>query len=414
MNLKNVDLVVIGSGPAGLAAAIKAKESGVQNVLIIERAEQLGGLLHQCVHNGFGLFYFNEDLTGPEYAHRFVEKTRDVGVNLLLETMVLRVTPDRKITFCNTRGLQTLEAKAVILAMGCRERTREAILIPGYRPAGIFTAGTAQRIINVEGYLPGKEIVILGSGDIGMIMARRLILKGANVKAVVEILPYIGGLIRNEVQCLHDFDINVFLKHTITDVHGMERIEGVTIAEVDNSLNPISRTERRIDCDTLLVSVGLIPENELTIGAGGKLDPITGGPILNEMMETSIPGIFAAGNVVHVNDLVDNVTLEGELAGENAAKYITGAVSAHERVRLMPGENVRYIVPQSIGTQEGVAISFRVREPAERVRFKIGNIMTSKAFIAVKPSEMIKMDISFDQLKKLKKGTTEIIVDQAK
>ncbi len=414
MNLKNVDLVVIGSGPAGLAAAIKAKENGVQDVLIIERAEQLGGLLHQCVHNGFGLFYFNEDLTGPEYAHRFVEKTRDVGVNLLLETMVLRLTADRKITFCNSRGLQTLQAKAVVLAMGCRERTREAILIPGYRPAGIFTAGTAQRIINVEGYLPGKEIVILGSGDIGMIMARRLILKGANVKAVVEILPYIGGLIRNEVQCLHDFDVNVFLRHTITDVHGMERIEGVTIAEVDKGLNPISRTERRIDCDTLLVSVGLIPENELTIGAGGELDPITGGPILNEMMETSIPGIFAAGNVVHVNDLVDNVTLEGELAGENAAKYIIGALSSHERVRLIPGENVRYIVPQSIGTQEGVTISFRVREPAERVRFKIGNIMTSKAFIAVKPSEMIKIDISLDQLKELKKGTTEIIVDQAK
>ena len=407
---KSVDVLVIGAGPAGMAAAIKAKEAGLDNVVLVERAEELGGLLLQCIHNGFGSIYFNEDVTGPEYARRFMEKLMDVKVEPLLESMVLRLTSDRKVILCNRNGVMTLEPKAVVLAMGCRERTREAILVPGTRPAGIFTAGTAQRIINIEGYLPGKKIVILGSGDVGMIMARRLTLEGAEVKAVVEILPYIGGLIRNEVQCLHDFDIPVLLEHTVTQIHGMERVEGVTIAKVNKEREPIPGTERDIKCDTLLVSVGLIPENELSLMAGVELAPITGGPIVDEAMETSVSGIFAAGNVVHVNDLVDNVTLEAEIAGQSAAEYAMGKKAPAERkISLKAGENIRYIVPHTISADREVTLRLRVREPERKVRLRVGDIF-SQSLPLVKPSEMLSIRLFRKQLERIEEGTTELVV----
>jgi NADPH-dependent 2,4-dienoyl-CoA reductase/sulfur reductase-like enzyme len=283
---QSVDVAVIGSGPAGLAAAITAKETGAENVTIFERAEEPGGLLHQCIHNGFGLIYFKEDMTGPEYARRFIEKAMDLKVNIELESMLIDLTPDRKLTINNSKyGLRTLQPKAIVLAMGCRERTRQQILIPGFNPSGVMTAGTAQRYVNCEGYIPGKEVVILGSGDVGMIMARRLTLEGVKVKAVVEILPYIGGLIRNEVQCLGDFNIPVYLSHTVTKVHGQQRVEGVSISRVDENMEPIEGTEFRIDCDLLLTSVGLIPENELSLKAGVKLCPVTGGPIQVFLLE---------------------------------------------------------------------------------------------------------------------------------
>jgi NADPH-dependent 2,4-dienoyl-CoA reductase/sulfur reductase-like enzyme len=405
-----VDVAVIGAGPAGLAAAIKAKEAGAENVTIIERAEQLGGLLHQCIHDGFGLIYFKENMTGPEYARRFIEKAMDLRINLQLETMVLDLTAGRNLTLSNKDGLMTLHANAVVLAMGCRERTRHQIMIPGTRPAGVFTAGTAQRYVNVEGYLPGKRVVILGSGDVGMIMARRLTLEGAKVEAVVEILPYVGGLIRNEVQCLHDFNIPLFLEHTVTEIHGLKRVEGVTIAKVDDNGEPIAGTEKSIECDTLLTSVGLIPENELSLKAGIKLDPVTGGPVVNDTMETSIPGIFAGGNVVHVNDLVDNVTLESETAGACAADRAVGKVPpAKRKIRLKAGENVRYVVPHTIETEKEVILSLRVREPAEKVKLRIGDIAT-KSLRVVKPSEMVKISLNIEQLGEIQGKVSEVEV----
>jgi NADPH-dependent 2,4-dienoyl-CoA reductase/sulfur reductase-like enzyme len=404
------DVVIIGSGPAGLAAAVKAKEAGADDVLIVERAEELGGLLHQCIHNGFGLYYFNEDLTGPQYAHRFIEKVKDLKIDFLLETMVLDITPDKKVTLCNKRGLSTLQPEAMILAMGCRERSRQSIMIPGTRPAGVYTAGTAQRIVNVEGYLPGKEIVILGSGDVGMIMARRMTLEGATVKAVVEILPYVGGLIRNEVQCLRDFNIPLFLEHTVTEVHGLQRVDGVTIAKVDKGGEPIPGTEKKIQCDTFLLSVGLIPENELSLKAGVQLDPITNGPVVNEMMETNVRGIFAAGNVVHVNDLVDNVTAESEVAGESAAEYAMGKLASTKRtINLKVGENIRYIVPHIISGERQVTLRMRVKEPAEKVTLKIDDVL-SKSLRVVKPSEMISVQLSAEQLDKIPEHAAELTV----
>ena len=412
MKPQGVDLAVIGSGPAGMAAAIKAKETGAETVVIMERAEQLGGLLHQCVHNGFGLLYFNEDLTGPEYAHRFIEKVMDTKVKPLLETMVIRISRDQELTAISSKeGYITFRPKSIVLAMGCRERSRGALNIPGTRPAGIFTAGTAQRFVNVEGFVPGKKIVILGSGDVGMIMARRLTLEGAKVEAVVEILPYVGGLIRNEVQCLHDFDIPLLLEHTITQVYGERRIEAVTVAKVDNDKNPITGTERMIECDTLLLSVGLIPENELSLMAGVKLDSVTGGPIVDEMRQTNVPGVFAGGNVVHVHDLVDNVSWESELAGESAAKFAMGEKWVEGgKIALRAGRNIRYIVPHTISGERDVTLYMRVNEPQEGIRLKIGDVM-SKALRVVKPSEMLKIELSIEQLKKLKEGTREIVVD---
>ncbi|MCD6472917.1 FAD-dependent oxidoreductase [Candidatus Aerophobetes bacterium] len=416
MVLQKADLVVIGAGPAGVAAAIKAKEMGVNNVIIMERAEQLGGLLHQCIHNGFGLQYFKEDLTGPEYAYNFIEKAKGLGIKFLLETMALDISPKREITaVSNKEGIINLHPKAIILAMGCRERTRGAINIPGTRPAGIFTAGVAQRFVNVEGFIPGKKVVILGSGDVGMIMARRLTLEGVKVEAMVEILPYVGGLIRNEVQCIHDFNIPLFLEHTVVDVHGTERVKAVTIAKIDKDRNPIYKTKRKIECDTLLLSVGLIPENELSLKAGIKLDPVTGGPIVDETMQTNVSGIFAAGNVVHVHDLVDYVSFEGELAGSNAANYILSqALFPKMKINLKAGEGIRYIVPSTISGQKKATLYMRVLKPDRDVVVKVGDDFLRKHLPIVKPSEMLKIIIPLSKLKMLKDETKELTISCTK
>ncbi len=357
------------------------------------------------------MLYFNEDLTGPEYAKRFTEKALDSGVEAQTETMVAGLSTDKEIRATSTKqGHMVLNPKSIVMAMGCRERPRASIGIPGTRPAGIFTAGTAQRFINVEGFTPGERIVILGSGDIGMIMARRLTLEGARVEAVVEVLPYVGGLIRNAVQCVHDFDIPLFLEHTLTRVQGEERVEGVTISRIDKTWAPIPGTETNIDCDTLLLSVGLIPENELSQMAGVRLDPVTGGPFVDENRQTNVPGIFAGGNVVQVHDLVDNVSWEAELAGEAAARFAKGERMAEGQVSFKPGRNIRYVAPQKISGENDVTLYMRVREPEEKVQVKVGDV-ASKKFMGVKPSEMIKLDISSDKLKKIKEGTTEISVD---
>ena len=403
--MRKVDLAVIGGGPAGLAAGIKAKESGLDEVVVIERGEYLGGLLDQCIHNGFGLTYFGQDLTGPEYSQRFIERALDLKVECLLNSMVIRMYPDRRLVISSRNGLTELAAKSIVLAMGCRERTREALNISGTRPAGILTAGAAQRYVNIYGYIPGKEVVILGSGDVGMIMARRLALEGVEVKAVVEVLPYVGGLIRNEVQCLHDFDIPLLLGHTISEFHGKERVEGVTISRVDMKWNPLPGTMKLVKCDTVLISAGLIPENELSRMAGIELDPITGGPVVNYKMETSASGIFAGGNVLHVNDLVDNVTLEAEIAGASAAEFAMGKIkSADRKIILRAGTNIRYVVPQTVAAGDNVTLSLRVKEPAEKVRIRVGNILT-RAFLAVKPSQMIKLDLTSKEWQKMQNET---------
>lgn len=341
---------MIGGGPAGLAAAIKAKEEGVSDILVLERDRELGGILQQCIHNGFGLHIFGEQLTGPEYAGRFVEKLKDMGIEYKCDTMVLDITADKKVTAVNAiDGVIEVHAKAIILAMGCRERTRGALNVPGTRPAGVFTAGTAQRFLNMEGYKVGKKVVILGSGDIGLIMARRMILEGSEVSMVLELMPYSGGLKRNIVQCLDDFNIPLLLSHTIVKVHGRQRLEGVTIAAVDENRKPIPKTFQYVECDTLLLSVGLIPENELSKKAGLFMDNVSGGPIVNESMETSQNGVFACGNVVHVHDLVDFVTKESYLAGYGAASYIKGTLNAGgKEIKVYAKNGVRYTVPQSI------------------------------------------------------------------
>lgn len=346
------DVVVIGGGPAGLAAAIEAKKNGVDNILVIERDRELGGILQQCIHNGFGLHVFKEELSGPEYAERFIDELREMNIEYKLNTMVLDINDDKKIHAINSKdGFMTIEAKTIILSMGCRERTRGAINIPGYRPAGVFTAGAAQRYINMEGYMVGKKVVILGSGDIGLIMARRMTLEGAEVQAVVELLPFSGGLTRNIVQCLDDFNIPLLLSHTIIDVEGKDRLQGITIAKIDENRKPIKGTEQHFDCDTLLLSVGLLPENELSENAGIELDKITGGPIVNEAMETSIKGVFACGNVVHVHDLVDYVTAESRRAGKNAAKFVKNELKEDcHTFKTKPGQGIRYIVPQIVRT----------------------------------------------------------------
>ena len=327
------DLVIIGGGPAGLSAANAAWEDGCRSICIVERDRELGGILNQCIHNGFGLHYFKEELTGPEYAGRFVEMLKETGVDVRLDAMVLDVTAEKEVHIVSSAaGYEVLEAKAVVLAMGCRERTRGAIAIPGTRPAGVFTAGTAQRYLNIEGYMVGKRVVILGSGDIGLIMARRMTLEGAKVLACVEVMPYSGGLTRNIVQCLNDFDIPLYLSHTITDIQGTERVERVVVSEVGPDRRPIPGTEMEFDCDTVLLSVGLIPENELSRAAGIEMDTRTNGPVVYENMETSIPGIFACGNVLHVHDLVDFVTAESARAGKAAAAYCAGISASKANV----------------------------------------------------------------------------------
>ena len=365
------ELVIIGGGPAGLAAAIAARKAGVQDLLILERDREAGGILNQCIHAGFGLHSFGEELTGPEYANRYLNEAKALQIPCQLNTTVLDLSPERIITATSREfGLQQFQADAVILAMGCRERPRGALNIPGSRPAGIFSAGTAQRLVNREGYLPGKEVVILGSGDIGLIMARRMTLEGAKVKLVAELLPYSGGLKRNIVQCLDDFDIPLKLSHTITEIHGKERLEGVTVAQVGPDRKPIPGTEEKISCDTLLLSVGLLPENELSRQAGVELDRVTGGPCVNESLETSIPGVFACGNVLHVHDLVDYVSEEAGRAGSCAAEYLKRAAegtSTKGEITVLAKNGVRYTVPQSIRLNEmadKLTLRFRVAEPS--------------------------------------------------
>lgn len=425
MYCRNVDIAIIGGGPAGLAAALTAREAGVQDVVILERDTKLGGILNQCIHNGFGLHTFKEELTGPEYAARFADRVIAEGIEYKLGTMVVDLSKDKVITAMNREdGLFTLKAKAVILAMGCRERPRGALGIPGFRPAGIFSAGTAQRFVNIEGIMPGKEVVILGSGDIGLIMARRMTLEGAKVKVVAELMPYSGGLKRNIVQCLNDYGIPLKLSHTVVDIKGKERVEGVTIAQVDSRNKPIPGTEEYYACDTLLLSCGLIPENELTTGAGIEMNPITSGAVVDNNLETSIPGVFACGNVLHVHDLVDYVSEEAGNAGRNAAEFVQAlrmanarltqkaagdkeATSEPERIIAMKtGRGVRYTVPCKIRpetVEKDVLVRFRVDNVYKDIKLGIffdGILLRGVKKRTVAPGEMEELRIRREELDK--------------
>ena len=403
--MERCDLVIIGGGPAGLAAAIAAREAGVEDILLLERDRELGGILNQCIHSGFGLHTFQEELTGPEYARRYIQRVEELGISCLLDTMVLEVSPERMVTAVNTQqGLFQIQAGAVILAMGCRERPRGALNIPGFRPAGVYTAGTAQRLVNKEGLMPGREVVILGSGDIGLIMARRMTLEGAHVQVVAELMPYSGGLKRNIVQCLDDFGIPLKLSHTVVDIQGRERLTGVTLAQVDENRRPIPGTEEHYDCDTLLLSCGLIPENELSRGAGVALSPVTNGPVVDESLETSVPGIFACGNVLHVHDLVDFVSQEAAQAGRRAARYLSGGGVRGEPVRLTAGRGVRYTVPAQVDPlrmEEELTVRFRVDNEYRGAAVVVSageEILQRRKKLILAPGEMEEIRLSRKEL----------------
>ncbi len=406
------ELVIIGGGPAGMCAAAAAYENGIKDILILERDEKLGGILQQCIHNGFGLHRFKEELTGPEYAQRCEEKIKEYNIPYKLNTMVLSISKDKTVTAANpTDGIFEIEAKAVILAMGCRERPRGALNIAGTRPAGIYSAGTAQKFVNIKGYMPGKEVVILGSGDIGLIMARRMTLEGAKVKAVCELMPYSGGLARNIEQCLNDFDIPLMLSHTVTEIHGKKRLEGVTIAKVDEKRRPIEETKQYIPCDTLLLSVGLIPENELTSAAGIALDRITNGAVTDQNRQTDTEGIFACGNVLHVHDLVDFVSEEAETAGKAAAEYIKGNTKKNVHILLVPDGKIRYTVPQIITEKKDVTVYFRVSDVYRNVAINVlsgDKVVYSVKKLKTAPGEMEKITLKSNLLENTEELKLEV------
>ncbi len=420
---KTIDLLIIGAGPAGLAAAISAKREGVMDLAVLEREDEQGGILNQCIHNGFGLHRFKEELTGPEYALRDIKEARDLNIPVLCGTTVLSVTRDKKVTAVSReRGIEVFQAKAIILAMGCRERPRGALAIPGSRPSGIFSAGTAQKLVNMAGFMPGRRVVILGSGDIGLIMARRMTLQGAKVLACVELMPYSSGLNRNIVQCLQDYDIPLLLSHTVVDIEGRDRLSAVTVAQVDDNRRPIPGTEQRFECDTLLLSVGLIPENELSLQAGVRLSPLTQGPAVNNLFETNVRGIFACGNVLHVHDLVDYVSRESMQAGKAAADYLHGEKAPFLRSQVKDGEGVRGTVPQRLdipyeNITEGVELMFRPDKVYQNHFVTLrteDEVLLSQKRMILTPGEMAEAKLTPAMLDKVRGKTLTVDITKEK